>query len=126
MPNVLLIDSDPIVRNYQNDLLVQRGIVPHQALNAAEARRLLALNEYDLVIIDASTGDDQGSLVDFIHRSHPEIAAHMIVTVQVHDFARPFSDVGCAFLSKPFPASEFHRIVELCLDGEEVAAERQH
>lgn len=128
MTHVIVIDSDPVSRNFANELLTRRGFIPHQASSAAEAIELLASHSYDVALIDLSVTDGDGHrLIDYVRTRHPDVAKHIVVmTSGDPKFANLPEDGWCAILHKPFPASEFNRVVDLCLDGDDAARERQH
>lgn len=127
MTNVIVIDSDPVTRNFANDLLTARGFLPHQAASEQEAMQLLSANHYHLALIELSlTSGDGARLIDHVHQHHPDVAQHLIVTMRGDPkFLKLPARGWCAVLPKPFAASEFNRVVDLCLDGDDAARERQ-
>lgn len=118
--HVLVIDHDPVNRNFITTLLAGRGYTADQAVNREEAKELLSQNEYDLLIVDLQLPDENGTqlLTDLI-QEFPEATEHtMIMTESRAGFVQSVPRDGwCAILVKPFTVSEFYRIVDLCVDG---------
>jgi CheY-like chemotaxis protein len=118
--HVLVIDHDPVNRNFITTLLAGRGYTADQAVNRDEAKELLSQNEYDLLIIDLQLPDENGTqLLSDLIRDYPAATEHtMVMTESRAGFVQGVPQDGwCAMLVKPFTVSEFYRIVDLCMVG---------
>ena len=123
--HVLILDSDPLTRNWINQLLQEREFRCDQAASREEAFALLAQNQYSLVLVDLMMPDENGFvLLDHLRARFPQQSQHTIVMTSADPkFVAALPKEGwCAVLVKPFTASELYRIVELCLQDEHYAS----
>lgn len=117
---VLVIDSEPLVRNLCSNLLVLKDFDCNQASSKDEAVALLADGEYDLVLLDLMMPDENGfAVLEHIRKRFPDQAKHTVVLTNAD---RKFvtnlpADGWCAVMVKPFTIAEFYRIVDLCCGG---------
>lgn len=123
----LVIDHDPLVRNFISNLLSLKDYRVDQAVTREEAGELLVRWDYDLVLLDLMLPDDNGfALLQYIGEHFPRQSKHTVVmTNSERRFVERLPDEGwCAMLIKPFAISEFYRIVDLCFEGAHVAGMR--
>jgi DNA-binding NtrC family response regulator len=106
---ILVVDDEAGVRRGLEDALRRRGLASVGAASLAEARRLLARESFDLLIVDIRLGDGNGQdlLKEVAGRPDPP----MVIMMTGHGSVE--SAVGCMragafdYLLKPFTPDEF-------------------
>jgi two-component system response regulator HydG len=77
--NILIVDDELIVRNSLERLLRHKQWNVSTAANGAEAKRFLADNPTDLVIVDYKLGDINGlEIVEHVREHHPDTLTIML------------------------------------------------
>ena len=106
--HVLLVEDDADLATAMRGFLGARGFVVSQAANLAEARRLLPLSQWGVVLLDLHLPDGDGiDLLPAIKR-HGSEAATLILTArdQVSDRIRGLDAGADDYLVKPFDPDE--------------------
>jgi two-component system response regulator AtoC len=112
--NVLIVDDEPGLRNGLTKLLGLQGYHTQEAASAAEARKILARAEVDLLLLDLRLGQEDG--VAFLRELKSEEPAIPVIIITGHgDVA---SAVECMkagasnYISKPIDHSLLLSILE--------------
>jgi DNA-binding response OmpR family regulator len=80
-PQVLVVDDEPELLALVCEYLALHGLAAQGALNAAQARELLAQAVPDLVILDVRMPGESGlSLARWLRSSHPGIGLMMLTS----------------------------------------------
>ncbi len=105
---ILLIDDDPFTRSLIDDLLREREVDLHIAVNLAQARQAFRQNDFNLVILDQRLPDGNG--LDFfaeMRRERPNQTALLITGfADVRDAVRAVREGLFDYLTKPFQNPE--------------------
>jgi putative two-component system response regulator len=124
---VLCVDDDPHVRSLIQRLLIEAGYDCAGAGTVAEARTLLAQEEFSVVLCDIGLPGQSGlELLDELGRTRPDIAT---VVVSGHDHAG-IVDAALAlgvygYVTKPFTANELMIDISNALHRRRYEAERR-
>jgi CheY-like chemotaxis protein len=111
---ILAVDDDPATRSLTRAILVRaddpalRGAVVLEAPTLAEARRILASEAIDLLLLDVHLPDGLGlDLAAEVRGDMPDRPAILALTASVLPAdQRAALDAGCdAFLAKPYSAT---------------------
>jgi DNA-binding response OmpR family regulator len=109
VPTVLIVESDPLIRNLLRDTLSDAGYTVLDAVNRAEAIQLLRAmpgEEVDLAILEHRVDNGAESVADEIESLHP--SAKILLTL--HRTAAP-DPAGRVFLRHPFTDGRLLEIV---------------
>jgi cyclic di-GMP phosphodiesterase len=104
---ILCVDDDPTVRALIGRVLGDAGHDCTLAADVAEARRLLHLHEYELVVCDIGLPDESGLelLAELAHR--PSIATVMVTGQDDPETADLALELGAyGYVTKPFAPNE--------------------
>ncbi|MFT5489115.1 MAG: two-component system phosphate regulon response regulator OmpR, partial [Alphaproteobacteria bacterium] len=72
LPHILVVDDDTRLRELLRRYLSENGFLVSAAKDAAEARRLLAGLEFDMIVLDVMMpGEDGFSLTESLRRTNP-------------------------------------------------------
>jgi CheY-like chemotaxis protein len=126
---ILVIEHDPLLRNFISQLLAQRGYEVNQAASRVEAVGLLSRYAYDLILLDLMMPEDNGfCLLEQIRSEFPHQSRHTIpMTSSDPKFLARLPDEGwCAVLTKPLVLGDFYRVVDLCMGGTHTAGVQHH
>jgi len=113
----LVVDDEPDICELLEITLLRMGIESHTAGTLAEARALLARNNYDVCLTDMRLPDGNGlELVEVIHQEHEDlpvamITAHGNVESAVHALKAGAFD----FVSKPVDLQNLRTMVSTAL-----------
>jgi PAS domain S-box-containing protein len=109
---ILLVESDPLVRELSRDMLERQGYRVILALEAAEAERISARSRFDLLIVAVSAQE----LAHRIRSIHPEL--HVLFVTGYEKNPTPESPPnlpGLGYIEKPFSADSLSRKIRLLL-----------
>jgi len=113
----LIVDDEPDICELLDITLLRMGIESHTAGTLAEARALLARNNYDVCLTDMRLPDGNGlELVEVIHQEHEDlpvamITAHGNVESAVHALKAGAFD----FVSKPVDLKNLRTMVSTAI-----------
>jgi putative two-component system response regulator len=101
---ILIVDDEEPIRRSLVRLLDRAGYQCAAAADAAEARRLLSNESFDLMLCDVTMPGESGfSLLASAHESHPDLAAIMVTAIDSPHSADPASRHGAyGYIVKPF------------------------
>ena len=100
MKNILLVEDDPDVRPLMEHALLEAGYGVDVAMGVAQARALLTIGSYDLVLTDGRLPDGSGiEIADDAKRRG-------IRAVLITGFALTYSKDELEYLIKPVRPSE--------------------
>ena len=90
------------------------------AWNFPEVLDLLALQEYDLLILDINIpGGDQPNMITTVRKIQPEIPILIFSGYDETEYARPYIKAGAdGFLSKTSTEEEFQTAIDRVMDGQ--------
>jgi CheY-like chemotaxis protein len=130
VPNILVVDDEPIVRGTIMRVLSGWGFRIHEAETAQEAMNVLttfAGEQPQLVIIDIILPDDNG--VRLAEQIREEFPSQRILYMSAYPrdvvWAQGLRDGTEEFMPKPFTADQLIRKVEAALTRPDPAAARQ-
>lgn len=124
---VLCVDDDPHVRSLIQRMVIEAGYDCAEAGTVADARTLLAQQEFSVVLCDIGLPGQSGfELLDELGRTRPDIAT---VVVSGHDHAG-IVDAALAlgaygYVTKPFTANELMIDISNALHRRRYEAERR-
>jgi len=125
---VLIVDDDALIRRTLQRILSRQGFVTALAENALEARKLLARNAYELMLVDVSMPGESG--LDLIHGvapHHQDMAIVIISGIGSPDVAESAFQMGVyGFVVKPFHMNEITINVGNALRRRELEIENRH
>jgi two-component system OmpR family response regulator len=112
VPRILVVEDDDEVREVVCEFLRESGHLVLSAGSAQQARRLLAAETIDLMLIDCvMSGEQGGSLAE--HASALGVAA--ILTSGDVRYSETAAQPGIPFLTKPFRLSELDDLISRTL-----------
>jgi len=98
---MLLVDDEPEILLLMRAILARQGIDSTGAGSLGEARRNLAMNNYDGVILDVNLPDGKGyDLIPEIKRTWPHVRV-IVISAMDQERAGSMKAGADAFLSKP-------------------------
>jgi len=112
MPSKILVaEDDAALLEMMSLSLSKEGFTVHRAATGAEARHLLASNDYDLVVSDIYLGDLTAiDLLDHIHVTNPDAAIILVTAQGTVETAAAATAAGVFdYLPKPF---ELGRLID--------------
>ncbi len=112
---VLVVEDDEQSQNYMR-IILSKSFVVHLAATAGEARRILAEQPVDLILMDLSLrGPTDGIMLTREIRSDPRRASLPIIALTAHAFPRDQQrslDAGCnAYMAKPFRLEQLMNLI---------------
>ncbi|HZU80822.1 MAG TPA: response regulator, partial [Acidimicrobiales bacterium] len=104
---VLVVDDEEPIRRALARVLTDAGYRCDTAANAAEARLLLAMSAFDLMLCDVIMPNESGlSLLASVHDDYPDMAVIMVTAVDDPRVAEPIARYGAyGYILKPFASS---------------------
>jgi phosphoserine phosphatase RsbU/P len=110
---VLVVDDDEPLARVMARILRSRGFECDVALTGAEARSLVAANEYALALLDVRLPDESGyGLLEELRATHPNIAVVMISGVDDAELGKAALEHGAyAYHVKPVGATQLYLLV---------------
>lgn len=101
---ILLVDDDPFTRSLIDDLLRERAVELHVAVNLAQARIAFRQTDFNLVILDQRLPDGNG--LDFFAEMRRERPRQVVILItgyaEVRDAVRAVREGLFDYLTKPF------------------------
>jgi putative two-component system response regulator len=101
---ILIVDDEEPIRRSLVRLLDRIGFECATAADAAEARQLLRLDQFDLMLCDVTMPGESGfSLLAHAHDAHPELAVIMVTAIDSPSTTEPAARHGAyGCILKPF------------------------
>ena len=105
---VLVVEDEPMIRRILTRVLGAHGYRCSEAPDAGEALRLIAENDFALVMTDMNMPGDSGmDLIRQVSENNPEIATVMVTGVDDPSFAETALRLGAyGYIIKPFQTNE--------------------
>jgi DNA-binding response OmpR family regulator len=117
-PRVLVVDDEPLIREFVMEALIEAGYDVDEAGHANDAKALLDVSGYQLLVTDVNMpGQIDGiALAKFAQTHNPALA--VIVISARPDLVPSFRTTGVtgAFLRKPFALAELLQLAALYVD----------
>ena len=126
--SVLVVDDEPVVCNSCERLLCEEGFSVETTLKAAEAQKLLAVREFDIVITDLRMPEISGmDMLEFVKDHYPDtqvimITGHSTISNAVESIKQGAFD----YVPKPFTPDELLTVVCGAADRRREALEKIH
>nr|CRI42704.1 Acetoacetate metabolism regulatory protein AtoC [Chlamydia pneumoniae] len=102
--NILVVDDEPLLRDFLSELLTSQGFIPDTAENLRNALQMIRSRDYDLVISDMSMPDGSGlDLIKIIKQSSPHTPV-LVVTAygSIENAVEAMHQGAFNYLTKPF------------------------
>jgi two-component system, OmpR family, phosphate regulon response regulator OmpR len=107
LPHILVVDDDTRLRELLRRYLSENGFLVSAARDAAEARRMLAGLEFDMIVLDVMMpGEDGFSLTESLRRTNPVPILLLTARGEVDDRIAGLERGADDYLSKPFEPRE--------------------
>lgn len=106
-PHLLVVDDDPRLRDLLQRFIADKGFYVTAAADAAEARQLMALFQYEALIVDVMMPGESG--LDFVRwvRTHSSVPVLMLSALGEADQRIEGLEQGADdYLPKPFEPKE--------------------
>ena len=125
LPPVLVVDDEKNMRSSLQTLLGEERYSVRAVESAEEALKVLAGEEFLMVITDARLGGMSGyELLQKIHAQHPELPALMITAFATPKLAVEAIKAGAMdYLAKPFAPEELLHAVGRCAERHRLLAD---
>ena len=120
---ILVLDDDIEINKFIKTLLLTEGFNVDSVFHSHEALKLIQENDYDLLIIDITLGDDDLTGIDVIRKTKEElkkeIPSFIITASSEVKFAIDAFNLGVVkYIVKPFDIDELLKeIQEVFLNG---------
>lgn len=122
---ILVVDDDPDIRQVLLDRMSSFGYAVETAIDGREALDTLRQGRFDGMLLDMRMPEMEGlEVLQRTHDSHPSMPVVMVTATSKEQVAQAMAGGACAYLLKPFDASQLKRVVEQCF-GPAVSTERQ-
>jgi DNA-binding response OmpR family regulator len=118
VPNVLVVDDEPVVANSIRKTLARKAYKVEEAFSGQEALALIAKKAYDLVLLDMRLPDANGlELISDIRKRKPNLRVVIVtgyasIDTAVEAIRRGASD----YMAKPFTPNELYDVTSRNLD----------
>ena len=125
--DVLIVEDDASVREAIHDAIAGAGRRLHHAGSIADARRIVADQAVDLVLIDLSLPDGDGlHFAEELQTSHPLTRAMVITGQASTDRAVAAIRAGCVdFVTKPIDVADLNRRIDAALSRQRCETKRE-
>ena len=112
-PHLLIVEDEEALAKSMARMLKSRGIQADTAFSGAEARQLMAANEYEVVLLDVRLPDESGyGLLGELRALKPDIAVVMISGVDDPDLGKSAVEHGAhGYYVKPIGSTELYLAV---------------
>ncbi|MFA5092777.1 MAG: CHASE2 domain-containing protein [Candidatus Omnitrophota bacterium] len=114
-PTILIIDDDPAVRSYLNDLLKSKGFLTYLASDGQEALEKIKKLKIQIVLCDIKMPKLNG--IDFLKATHKlNLNVQVTIMTGVYDLESCNEAVKyaiCGYLIKPFSSEELMKSITL-------------
>jgi two-component system response regulator PilR (NtrC family) len=116
VPNVLIVDDEPLVRWALKERLIPEGYAVTEAGTAAGACEHLAAGGVALAILDMRLPDGNGlEILDRVKHTTPEIPVILMTAYSTVDPVEAKRLGACQFVEKPFDLNQVARMVATAL-----------
>ncbi len=124
-PKILVVDDEASMREFLSILLEREGYLPETAKDGDSALKLLATQNYDLVISDVNMpGLDGIGLLEIIKRNSPDTAVMMITAFSTTEQAVEAMKHGAYnYIAKPFKVDEIKLLVRNAIEKQKLIRE---
>jgi DNA-binding NtrC family response regulator len=107
--HILIVDDEPTLLMSYRLILEMQGYESSSALNAVEAKTILASDKIDLLICDLTLGPGQSgtAVIEYARSISPEMPCALATgynTQELEEWARQY---GATLLQKPIPIHRF-------------------
>ncbi len=108
MPQLLIVDDDPVVRRWGQRVVTDNGYSCESACDAEEARAHMNDGEFELALLDVNMPGDSGlDLLTQIRCEHPDVAVVMVTGEDSMELAMTALELGAfGYLVKPVGTGE--------------------
>jgi two-component system response regulator AtoC len=116
--SVLVVDDEPRLRRVLEILLTDAGHKPLVAATLAAARRVLADEDVDVLLLDLMLPDGNGlDLLEELQRTEPDLPVIVMTAFATIETAVRATRLGArSFVVKPFDAAQVETVVERALE----------
>jgi DNA-binding NtrC family response regulator len=123
---ILVVDDDPDIRQVLLDRMSSFGYVVETAIDGREALDALRQGRFDGMLLDMRMPEMEGlEVLERTQDSHPALPVVMVTATSVKEqVAQAMAEGACAYLLKPFDASQLKQVVEQCF-GPAVRTEKE-
>lgn len=113
---ILVVDDDPDIRQVLLDRMSSFGYVVETAVDGREALDTLRQGRFDGMLLDMRMPEMEGlEVLQRTHDSHPAMPVVMVTATSVKEqVAQAMAGGACAYLLKPFDASQLKQVVDQC------------
>lgn len=110
---ILVVDDEPGVVDYFRRILKEPGFEVHGASNGAEALRTLALDGFDMLILDlVMPGMDGMEVLRRVRETHKDLIVLIITGYPSEETTKESIERGCFdYVHKPFDHDEVMTLV---------------
>lgn len=125
-PRVLVADDDRAIRQLVSTIVKREGLIVDSAADGAEAIELLRQHEYSVVLIDLMMPRVDGFGVAAYLKEHPPSRKPIVLVITAYadqKFKQIDASIVTGVIRKPFEVADLGRVVRLCVDGLEEAAD---
>jgi DNA-binding NtrC family response regulator len=128
IPNLLVVDDDPIIRELLERLYLKNGYSVVTATTAEEGLRRLAGEDVDFVITDIKLpGMDGVQFISSMHQTYPDLPVIAITGYADIQIAVDVLKLGASdFVTKPFDLTAVLQSTRAALESAKVSMEVRH
>jgi len=128
IPNLLVVDDDPVIRELLERLYLQSGYSVVTAASAEEGMRCLAAEDLDFVITDIKLpGMDGVQLISYVHQTYPDLPVIAITGYADIQIAVDVLKLGASdFVMKPFDLAAVLESTRRALENAKLRMEVRH
>jgi putative nucleotidyltransferase with HDIG domain len=108
MANILVVDDEESVRHLLSRMLLKGGYESTLAADAAEARKFIKDQKFELILCDVNMPGESGiDFIRYVAAEYPDTATMMVTAVDDPEIAETALEVGIyGYIIKPFNANE--------------------
>jgi DNA-binding NtrC family response regulator len=109
--HILIVDDEPTLLMSYRLIFEMQGYKSSSALNAVEAKILLASNEIDLLLCDLTLGPGQTGteVIEYARSLSPEMPCALATGYNTQELEEWAQQYGATLLQKPIP---IHRLLQ--------------
>ncbi len=127
-PKILIIDDDPSICDFLEEVLILHGYEIESGYNGREALKCLNRSPFDVVLLDIGLPDISGfETMARIHRKNPDTLVIMITgDATIESAVEALQSGAYNYLKKPFQSTDLLKTVKNALDYKKLQEERRH
>ncbi|WP_348663699.1 sigma-54-dependent transcriptional regulator [Chlamydia vaughanii] len=101
---VLIVDDEPLLRDFLSDLLLSRGFSPCSADNVKQGRHKIKTEKFDLIISDMNMPDGTGIDIIKAAKEHTPLTPVLVITAYgtIENAVQAMHQGAFNYLTKPF------------------------